>query len=265
MKKKILTKEIIKLSQRSIEKHPPMPVHHLSRVRYLRRALINMNKVVEKYDVSDEVTSEFMPHFIHAIRAIEEIHLDNRKIIQQRDAILQRTEQFVIDVNFKITSTNTLLDKLIDVNNNLIKSHDDLQNKLYMYTQIQRSNEPTQIIKDKNIIKTMVINNKKINNVLDPADFAIDNDLDIDVLMEVIKELCDTKQLVLDNDIDSHLSEELTGLVTDKSKIRQLLFNNKKISDTLDPADFAIDNGLDIDVLMEVIDKLRDEKHLVYV
>ena len=83
--------------------------------------------------------------------------------------------------------------------------------------------------------------------------------------MEVIKELCDTKQLVLDNDIDSHLSEELTGLVTDKSKIRQLLFNNKKISDTLDPADFAIDNGLDIDVLMEVIDKLRDEKHLVYV
>ena len=152
MKKKILTKEIIKLSQRSIEKHPPMPVHHLSRVRYLRRALINMNKVVEKYDVSDEVTSEFMPHFIHAIRAIEEIHLDNRKIIQQRDAILQRTEQFVIDMNFKITSTNTLLDKLIDVNNNLIKSHDDLQNKLYMYTQIQRSNEPTQIIKDKNIM-----------------------------------------------------------------------------------------------------------------
>ena len=254
------------MSQRSIEKHHPVPRRDLSQVRYLRSALVNMGKVVEKYDVSDEVASEFMPHFIHAIRAIEEIHLDNKKIIQQRDAILQRTEQFVINVNLKITSTNTLLDKLIDVNNDLIKSHDDLQNKLYMYTQIQRSNEPTQIIKDKNIIKTMIINNKKTNNVLDPADFAIDNDLDIDALMEVIKELCDKKQLVLDKDIDSHLSEELTlGLVTDKSKIRQLLFNNKKISNTLDPADFAIDNDLDIDALMKVIDELRDEKHLVYV
>ena len=93
-----------------------------------------------------------------------------------------------------------------------------------------------QIITDKTEIREKIMTEKDHVETFNPGIFAVENDLDIDVVLEIVKELRDENQLEMIDD-----SDRIQNTITDKGEIKQILLN--------------IDNDLDIDAVGSCIEK----------
>ena len=176
---------------------------------------------------------------------------------------LIRIEDSIIQFNKQFKRNTDLMDKMFD----FLDHTNKMQNELYanMKNMLVEPEDTIskQIITDKTEIREKIMTEKDHVETFNPGIFAVENDLDIDVVLEIVKELRDENQLEMIDDSDRIQNKIPEEFITDKGEIKQILLNNKIPNKIFNPGEFAIDNDLDIDAVLEVVEELRKDKHLV--
>ena len=197
-----------------------------------------------------------------------ERHMDYTKnnndvIMKSYESRLFRMEDLVAQIH---AQSNRNMD-LLDMMTNFLDHANDTQNKLFGMVEkiVMKHDEsvPKKLITDKDEIREKILALKNNNKTFNPGMLAVDQDWDIDVVMEIVGELRRENQLeVIDSSdkISDNISE---GFITDKVKIKKMLLDSKVPDKIFNPGVFSIEHDLDVDAVLEVIEELRNEKHLV--
>ncbi len=196
-------------------------------------------------------------------RHVNSMKNDNVAAMESYESRLIRMENLMMELKRQSNNNFKVTDRMIT----FLERATSRQNELYdMIEKISMRNDnisPKKLITDKIVIRDTILSLKNYIKTFNPGMLAVNQDWDIDVVMDVMKELRDENQLeIIDNSSETP-NEIPKGFITDKTKIKQMLLASKIPDKIFNPGTFAVNNDLDIDAVLEVIEELRNEKHLV--
>ena len=231
-------------------------VSGMSNVGYSGIQLINVKDLHQIQSTNEALLYKLMDD-------VESMIDNNDGYAKSYESRLIRIEDSVIQFNKQFKHNTDLMNKMFD----FLDHTNKMQNELYINMKNmlveQEDTISKQLITDKTEIRGKIMTEKDHVETFNPGIFAVENDLDIDVVLEIVKELRDKNQLEMIDDSDKIQNKIPEEFITDRDEIKQILLNNKIPNKIFNPGEFAIDNDLDIDAVLEVVEELRKEKHLV--
>ena len=191
---------------------------------------------------------------------VQDMNSRNTRFLDKQADVLLDMNELMSKIVSTADDTQKLLDVMVKIMSKLSLTQDELHSSINEMP--IRAEPEKQIVTDKDIIRARILDTKN-SGVFNPGELAINEGLDIDIVMEIMQEFKDEKQLepILDS---SKMSNDIPeGLITNKDAIKQMLLNSKIPNKVFNPGVFAVDRSLDISVVLEVVEELRKEKHLV--